>query len=90
MSTALPGRALARDRGAETQQERGTPSASSPPDIPCASPGMGSSPSPCVSMQGFGFSSDKSGSGESWPGPHRVLSCWELGQGHGVTLCLVL
>lgn len=69
--------------GVGRQQERGTLSACAPSDIPCASPGMGSSPSPCGSLQGFGFSSDKSGSGESWPGPHWVLARWELGQGCG-------
>ncbi|KFP22844.1 AP-4 complex accessory subunit tepsin, partial [Egretta garzetta] len=34
---------------------------------------MGSSPSPYGSLQGFGFSSEKSGSGKSWLCPHLVL-----------------
>ncbi|KAI1232504.1 AP-4 complex accessory subunit tepsin, partial [Lamprotornis superbus] len=40
-----------------------------PPPVSAGPPGqalgMGSSPSPCGSLQGFGFSSDKSGSGEA-------------------------
>lgn len=34
---------------------------------------MGSSPSPCGSLQGFGFSGEKSSSGESWWFPQRVF-----------------
>ncbi|NXA62593.1 AP4AT protein, partial [Mohoua ochrocephala] len=65
-----PGQDLGQGGG--KQQERGTLRGCAPSDIPCFSPGMGSSPSPCGSLQGFGFSSDKSGSGESRAGPHQL------------------
>ncbi|KFO52967.1 AP-4 complex accessory subunit tepsin, partial [Corvus brachyrhynchos] len=45
------------------------------PARPPAPAGMGSSPSPCGSLQGFGFSSDKSGSVSAAP------PGWALGQG---------
>ncbi|XP_035758430.1 AP-4 complex accessory subunit tepsin, partial [Egretta garzetta] len=44
-----------------------------PPALPLPPAGMGSSPSPYGSLQGFGFSSEKSGSGKSWLCPHLVL-----------------
>lgn len=53
-------------------------------NVPCTPPGMGSKPSPCGSLQGFGFSSERSGSGKCWllaglcSPPVRALPCLPL------------
>ncbi|NXM03778.1 AP4AT protein, partial [Tyrannus savana] len=53
--------------------------------LPARAPaGMGSSPSPCGSLQGFGFSGDRSGPGESCPGPALPWSCARALGGHSV------
>ncbi|XP_072792990.1 AP-4 complex accessory subunit tepsin isoform X3 [Taeniopygia guttata] len=58
-------RAAAQDLASILFSDAPLPQPLALPARPLAPAGMGSSPSPCGSMQGFGFSSDKSGSGEA-------------------------
>ncbi|KFQ70493.1 AP-4 complex accessory subunit tepsin, partial [Phaethon lepturus] len=55
-------RAAAQDLASVLFSDAPLPQPAAPPAHPLPPTGMGSSPSPCSSLQGFGFSSEKSGS----------------------------
>ncbi|RMB95233.1 hypothetical protein DUI87_28220 [Hirundo rustica rustica] len=61
-------RAAAQDLASVLFSDAPLPQPLALPARPPAPAGMGSSPSPCGSLQGFGFSSDKSGSVSHQPG----------------------
>ncbi|XP_027523311.1 AP-4 complex accessory subunit tepsin isoform X1 [Corapipo altera] len=62
-------RAAAQDLASVLFSDVPLPQSLALPARPPAPTGMGSSPSPCGSLQGFGFSSDRSSPGESCAGP---------------------
>ncbi|XP_027581126.2 AP-4 complex accessory subunit tepsin isoform X3 [Pipra filicauda] len=72
-------RAAAQDLASVLFSDVPLPQSLALPARPPAPAGMGSSPSPCGSLQGFGFSGDRSGPGESCPGcslPGAVTGLW--------------
>uniref|UniRef100_A0A8C5UG47 AP-4 complex accessory subunit Tepsin n=1 Tax=Malurus cyaneus samueli TaxID=2593467 RepID=A0A8C5UG47_9PASS len=64
-------RAAAQDLASILFSDAPLPQSPALPNRPPAPAGMGSSPTPCGVLQGFGFSSDRSGSGESCPSKPR-------------------